>query len=63
MAVEKEACANVSAAIQWAESSAGAAAAVAAVAAGWTQHELSMQGIHRYMLQMLKVGRCKYTLL
>lgn len=46
---------DVSAALKWAESSkdSDAAAAVAAEAAKWTVKELSMQGIHKYMLEML----------
>jgi hypothetical protein len=57
--VERGACENVSAAITWAESKApgggaDASAAVAAEAAAWTELELSMQGIHHYMLEMLR---------
>ena len=54
--MERASCENVSAAIKWAESHKGAveAEAVAAEAAKWTERELSMQGIHRYMLEMLK---------
>lgn len=54
--IERGSCESVSAAIKWAESSNGAAEAelVAAEAANWTGRELRMQGIHRYMMEMLK---------